>query len=66
MLQAARIPTDDELLGMPLAHTSEYELSDKETKHLRVRIYGLNKTNEAYRFRTVREFPLLLVMKIRK
>lgn len=61
-----RLPDETDLLNMPLAHTNEYELSDHETKVLRQRIYAINRHNVAFRFRTMREFPLLLVMKIRK
>ena len=63
---SGRLPDENDLLNIPLAHTNEYELSDHETKVLRQRIYALNKSNAAFRFRTMREFPLLLVMKIRK
>jgi hypothetical protein len=65
-LVAGRLPDEGDLLAIPLAHTSEYELSDHETKVLRTRIYALNKSNASFRFRTMREYPLLLVMKIRK
>jgi hypothetical protein len=61
-----RLPDDTDLLNIPLAHTTEYELSDHETKVLRQRIYAINKNNVAFRFRTMREAPMLLVMKIRK
>lgn len=61
-----RMPTDDEILSISRAASGEYELTDKECKTLRSRIYSINKHNHAgFRFRTLREGRLLMVWRIR-
>jgi hypothetical protein len=60
------IPTESELLAIPLAATGEYEISDLETKRLRVRVYALNKNNASFRWRTMREAPYTILWKLRK
>ena len=60
-----RMPTDIELMAIPLAGCGEYELSDIESKRLRTRLYSINKNNAAgWRFRTMREGRLLLVWRL--
>lgn len=60
------MPSEQDILGIPLAKSGEYELSDIECKRLRSRIYAINKDNAAgWRFRTIREGTLLLVWRIR-
>lgn len=62
----ATIPTDKEIMRIPLARAGEYEVSDREVKLIRGRIYGLNKNNVAgRRWRTMRDGPLLLVWRIK-
>jgi len=59
------LPTTDQLLAIPRAAAGEYELTDKEVKRLRARIYGINKDNAAgWKFRTLREGPYLMVWRI--
>jgi hypothetical protein len=58
-------PTEHEVWTLPLARAGVYELSDKEVKTLRGRIYSLNKNNAANRrWRTLRDGPYLLVWRI--
>ena len=66
LVSSGNMPGEAELLAIPLAHTNEYELTDREVKALRARIYAINKNNASFRFRTMREFPLLIVWKLRK
>lgn len=61
-----KLPTEAELLAIPLAATGEYELTDKETKQLRSRIYALNKNNATFRWRTMRDAPYVILWKLRK
>lgn len=60
------MPTEADLLALPLAATGEYELSDKETRQLRSRIYALNKNNASFRWRTMRDAPYTILWKLRK
>jgi hypothetical protein len=61
----AGIPTEKDIHRIPLARAGEYELTDKETKQLRVRIYSLNKNNAAgRRWRTMRDGNILMVWRI--
>lgn len=66
-----RMPTDAELLAIPVAQAGEFELTEKEIGKLRRRLYGLNKDNAAgHRYRTMMERSsysathLLMVWKI--
>ena len=61
-----RIPSLDALHSIPIAHSEEYELNDKEVMSLRRKLYDINKNSVAYRFRTLREAPMLMVWKLRK
>jgi hypothetical protein len=63
---SSRIPSVQELNAIPIAVTAEYELNDKETLSLRRKLYDINKNSVAYRFRTLREAPYLIVWKLRK
>lgn len=65
-VRASTMPTDNEILAIPKARTGEYQLSDKEMKKLRSRIYALNKDNAAgRRWRTMRDGDLLIVWRIK-
>lgn len=60
------VPTEKQIMRIPLAKSGEYELNDKEVRTTRSRIYAINKNNGAgWRFRTMREGTLLLVWRIR-
>ena len=66
-----RMPTDTELLAIPVAQAGEFELTEREIAKLRRRLYGLNKDNAAgWRYRTMMDRSdyssthLLLVWKI--
>lgn len=59
------LPSEDDILRIPRAMAGEYDLSERETKVLRSRIYALNRNNAAgWRWRTMREKGLLLVWRI--
>ena len=58
------LPSDADIMNIPLATAGEYELSNTEVKQLRSRIYALNKDNVRYRFRTMRSGTLLMVWRI--
>lgn len=59
-------PTDKDIFRIPLATAGEYELSEKEVKTLRSRIYSLNKRHvHGWRWRTLRNGPLLLVWRVK-
>lgn len=65
-VRASTMPTDNEILAIPRAKTGEYQLSDREMKKLRSRIYALNKDNAAgRRWRTMRDGDLLIVWRIK-
>jgi hypothetical protein len=61
-----RVPTDTELQALPLVRPGEFELSDREVTRLRRRIYGLNRENAWWTWRTVRHGPLLLIWRLEK
>lgn len=59
------LPTDKDILAIPKAKTGEYDLSEKEMKQVRTRIYSINKNNAANRrYRTMRDGSLLIVWRI--
>lgn len=58
------MPSDAELQAIQRADHGEYELSDKETRTLRSRIYAINKDGIC-KYRTQREGPYLMVWRIR-
>jgi len=57
-------PTLVELHSMPIAHSGEFELSDKECKQTRRLIYSINKQG-VFRYRTLREGRYLQVWRIK-
>lgn len=60
------LPTEAAILSIPLARAGEYELSDREMKTLRSRIYSLNKHHvHGWRWRTMREGNRLMVWRIK-
>lgn len=60
------LPTEDTLLAIPLARSGEYELSAREVKLTRSRIYALNKSHvHGWRWRTLREGRMLLVWRVK-
>lgn len=58
------ISNEAAIRAIPLAACGEYELSDKETKTLRGRIYAINKDG-LVRYRTMREGPYVIVWRIK-
>lgn len=59
------LPSMSEIEAIPRAASGEYELTDREVKTLRSRLYGLNKNNAFNRrWRTMREGRLLYVWRI--
>ena len=60
------MPTESDIYRIPLASAGEYELSDREIKTLRLRIYALNKNHVyGWRWRTLREGPRLIVWRVK-
>jgi hypothetical protein len=59
-----KLPTAEELSAIPLVHVAEFELSEKETRQLRAHLYAVNKDG-IRRYRTLREFNLVLVWRIK-
>lgn len=60
------MPTEDIILSIPLARAGEYELTNREIKVLRSRIYALNKSHvHGWRWRTMREGRNLLVWRVK-
>jgi hypothetical protein len=64
---ASAIPgTMNSIMGLPRAAQGEYEVSDREARIIRSRIYECNKEHpRGYKFRTLREGNLLLVWRIK-
>ncbi len=60
------MPTEGDLLNIPISVQHAYELSDKECQKTRSYIYRLNKGNVAYKWRTMREGTMLLVARFYK
>lgn len=63
-IRLSRVPTEAELISIPLARAGEFELNEKEIRQTRAEIYKINK-DQIRRFRTLREGPLLLVWRIK-
>lgn len=64
-LRVTQMPTDADLGLIPLSRAGEFELSDRECKRLRSRIYKLNRHNAAgRRWRTMKNGPILMVWRI--
>lgn len=65
LLRSNTMPTMEAIQQIPRAATGEFDLSDKEARTLRSRIYSLNKNNAAgRRWRTLRDGTLLIVWRI--
>lgn len=58
------VPSIAELNTIPLARAGEYELTDAEVRRTRRLLYSLNKQGDR-KYRTQREFPYLLVWRIK-
>lgn len=58
------IPTRAIIDQIPLAKAGEYELSEREARTLRTRLYAINKDG-IRRYRTVRDGPHILVWRIK-
>lgn len=58
------IPNEAQIKKIPLARAGEFELSDKETRTLRSRLYAINKDG-IRKYRTTREAPYTLVWRIK-
>lgn len=59
-----RLPTEQELIGIPLSVGAEFELNEKEVRQLRAHLYAINKDG-IRRYRTMRDGTLLLVWRIK-
>jgi hypothetical protein len=60
------MPSSQDIFKIPLATAGEFELSDKEAARLRSQIYSLNKHHvHGWRWRTLRNGPLLLVWRVK-
>lgn len=61
-----RLPTEAEILAIPLSYGHVFDLNDVETKRLRSQLYSINRENVAgFKYRTMREGTLLNVWRIR-
>ncbi len=58
------IPSLAEIELVPLSRGAEYELTDKETKTLRSRIYAINRDG-IRRYRTMREGAITTVWRVK-
>jgi len=58
------IPSESELIALPVAYAGEFELSEAEVKQTRRLIYSINKQG-MFRYRTLREGTLLNVWRIK-
>jgi hypothetical protein len=66
MRPQSTVPNDLDLRAIPLARAGEYELSEREVKKTRSRVYSLNRDNAGgWRWRTLREGTLLLIWRIK-
>jgi hypothetical protein len=63
-MRYTKLPSPEEINNIPLVHVAEFELSDKETRQLRAHLYAVNKDG-IRRYRTLREFNLVLVWRIK-
>lgn len=57
------VPSIADLEAIPKAGAGEYELTGKETRTLRSRLYSMNKVGWR-KYRTMREGPLVYVWRI--
>jgi hypothetical protein len=58
------IPSDKQIEAIPLARAGEFELSEKEVRKTRQRIYAMNRDGSRC-YRTIRAGTLLMVWRIR-
>ena len=58
------LPSNDQLAKIPPAAIHEYELSEKEVRQLRSHIYAINRDG-IRRYRTLKEFNVLLVWRLK-
>lgn len=58
------LPSLKEIERLSVAKHGEYELSDKETRTLRSRIYAINKDG-IRRYRTMRDAPYTYVWRLK-
>lgn len=58
------IPSEAQLDSIPLARAGEFELSDREVKQTRQRIYARNRDGTKC-YRTIRAGGLLMVWRIK-
>ena len=63
-LHFKRVPTESELMSIPVAQAGEFELSDKELRRLRQHVYAINRDG-IRRFRTMKDGPLVMVWRIK-
>lgn len=58
------IPSESQILAIPLSRGGEFELTERETRTLRSRLYAINKDG-IRRYRTMREGNLVTVWRIK-
>jgi hypothetical protein len=58
------LPSNNDIMAIPLARCAEFELSEKETSTLRRHLYAVNRDG-IRRFRTLRDGPLVIVWRIK-
>lgn len=58
------VPSEAQINAIPLAKAGEFELTEREMRLTRQRIYGINKDG-IRKYRTIREGTLLMVWRIK-
>lgn len=58
------IPSQKQIEAIPLSRAGEFELTDKETRTLRSRLYAINRDG-IRKYRTQREAPYTMVWRIK-
>lgn len=58
------IPSQKQIEAIPLSRAGEFELTDKETRILRGRLYAINRDG-IRKYRTQREAPFTMVWRIK-
>lgn len=59
-------PSEEQLLSIPESQYQEFQISEKQARSTRGRIYSLNKNNARWKFRTMYESGILRVFKFER
>lgn len=58
------MPNQDQIDAIPLSRAGEFELTERETRTLRSRLYAINRDG-IRKYRTQREAPYTMVWRIK-